>query len=138
MHHTQNDTPNGTGGQNWNYPNPFTTGPLKDVVPFLGAPFSGNVSRNISSLTDGSSNTLLMAEVVLGADTSDNATNDDRGDVYNDDQNSAVFMAYTAPNSRTADTLGACNYPFQNHPPCITSKGGRRRSTPRAAPTPVA
>jgi prepilin-type N-terminal cleavage/methylation domain-containing protein/prepilin-type processing-associated H-X9-DG protein len=116
-HFTQADTPNGTGGKNWNFPDPFI-GPLGDTVPFGGAPFAGNVARNISSITDGASNTLLMAEVIIGADAADGKTLDIRGDFYNDDQNCAVFMAYTAPNSKTPDQLGYCS-PGGLNPPCI-------------------
>jgi prepilin-type processing-associated H-X9-DG protein len=123
MHFTQADTPNGSGGTNWNYPSPWTNGPVSQLGPvtFLGAPFSGNVSRNISYLTDGTSNTLMMAEVLLGADDGSNNTNDDRGDIYNDDQSCAVFMAYTTPNSTIPDYLGACNYPFSVNPPCLSN-----------------
>jgi prepilin-type N-terminal cleavage/methylation domain-containing protein/prepilin-type processing-associated H-X9-DG protein len=117
MHFNQNDTPNGTGGVHWNYPNPFA-GPLGDTVPFLGAPFSGNVSRGISNIVDGTSNTLLMAEVIIGLDAPGNKTLDVRGDIYNDDQNCTVFMAYTAPNSQTPDQTGYCNYPYELNPPC--------------------
>ncbi len=117
-HFNQADTANGTGGVHWNYPNPFV-GPLGDTVAFGGAPFSGNVSRNISYITDGTSNTLMMAEVIVGVDQSNNTTEDLRGDFYNDDQCGAVFMAYTAPNSTFPDRLGYCTYPLGVNPPCI-------------------
>jgi prepilin-type N-terminal cleavage/methylation domain-containing protein/prepilin-type processing-associated H-X9-DG protein len=116
-HFNQLDTANGTGGVHWNYPDPFV-GPLGDTVRFLGAPFSGNVSRSTSYIIDGTSNTLLMAEVIIGVDTPDNKTLDIRGDIYNDDQNCTVFMGYTAPNSKTPDQTGYCNYPYGINPPC--------------------
>ena len=117
MHFNQSDTANGKGGVHWNYPNPFV-GPLGDTVAFGGAPFSGNVSRSVASITDGTSNTLLMAEVVVCKDRSDNSTEDLRGDFFNDDQCGAVFMAYTAPNSKVPDQLGYCTYPLGVNPPC--------------------
>jgi prepilin-type N-terminal cleavage/methylation domain-containing protein/prepilin-type processing-associated H-X9-DG protein len=116
-HFTQADTPNGTGGTNWNYPDPFS-GPLGDTVRFLGAPFGGNVARSVPYMTDGTSDTLLMAEVIIGLDTPDGKTLDIRGDIYNDDQNCAVFMAYTAPNAQVLDQTGYCNYPSGVNPPC--------------------
>jgi len=116
MHFTQADCPSSTPGNcsSWNWPNPWT-GALGDVVTFLGAPFGGNVSRNISYLSDGTSNTLMMSEVVLGVNAT---TADNRGDIYNDDHNCTTFMAYTAPNSTTPDCMEACNYPFGTNPPC--------------------
>jgi prepilin-type N-terminal cleavage/methylation domain-containing protein/prepilin-type processing-associated H-X9-DG protein len=116
-HFNQLDTANGTGGVHWNYPDPFN-GPLGDTVPFLGAPFSGNVSRSVNAIPDGTSNTLLMAEVIIGLDGPNNTPLDIRGDIYNDDQNCSVFMAYTAPNSQTPDQTGYCNYPSGVNPPC--------------------
>jgi len=118
-HFNQVDTANGSGGVHWNYPDPFV-GPLGDTVSFGGAPFAGNVSKTVANIVDGTSNTLLMAEVVVTSDTSDDKTLDIRGDFFNDDQCCAVFMAYTAPNSKTPDNLGYCNYPFSTNPPCLT------------------
>ena len=58
------------------WPNPFTGGPYNDTVLFLGAPFTGNVSKSIANITDGTSNTLLMSEVIIGMDI--NGTDRDR------------------------------------------------------------
>jgi prepilin-type N-terminal cleavage/methylation domain-containing protein/prepilin-type processing-associated H-X9-DG protein len=120
MHFNQADTPNGRGGTLWNSPNPFL-GPLGDTVWFLGAPFSGNVSRDLSYITDGTSNTLLMAEVIVGADGASNTFIDSRGDIYNDDQTCTVFTAYTTPNSPYPDSVGYCHYPYRLNPPCTTA-----------------
>ncbi|WP_422928249.1 DUF1559 domain-containing protein [Singulisphaera sp. PoT] len=116
-HFNQLDTANGKGGVHWNYPDPFV-GPLGDTVYFGGAPFGGNVSKSVANIVDGTSNTLLMAEVIIGMDKSDNSTEDLRGDFYNDDQCGATFMAYTAPNSTIPDRLGYCTYPLGVNPPC--------------------
>ena len=117
MHFNQSDTAGGKGGVHWNYPDPFV-GPLGDTVGFRGAPFSGNVSRGVASITDGTSGTLLMAEVIIGMDKSDNSTEDIRGDIYNDDQCGATFMAYSTPNAKLPDQLGYCTYPLGVNPPC--------------------
>jgi prepilin-type N-terminal cleavage/methylation domain-containing protein/prepilin-type processing-associated H-X9-DG protein len=104
--------------------NPFTTGPLKDSVPFLGAPFALDKAFGIRDFTDGSSNTLLMSEVICGLPL--NSTNfDHRGGLFNDDFNCAMFMAYTPPNTKTPDQMQAtyCVYPYQTNPVCIGFSG---------------
>jgi prepilin-type N-terminal cleavage/methylation domain-containing protein/prepilin-type processing-associated H-X9-DG protein len=89
-------------------------------VPFLGAPFSEDKSFSIQSIIDGTSGTLLMAEVKIGADIS-GGTQDHRGDIWNDDWQCAQFTAFTPPNSPFPDLLSAdCNYPYQTNPPCKT------------------
>ena len=50
----------------------------------MGAPFTMDKSFGIPTITDGTSNTLLMAEVKIGADIS-GGTQDHRGDIWNDD-----------------------------------------------------
>jgi hypothetical protein len=56
-------------------------------------------------MIDGSSNTLLMSEVINPSNTA--TATDHRGDIYNDDRNCLMFMAYTAPNSKVPDQLPA-------------------------------
>jgi prepilin-type N-terminal cleavage/methylation domain-containing protein/prepilin-type processing-associated H-X9-DG protein len=88
-------------------------------VPFSGAPFTMDKSFGIQSITDGTSNTLLMAEVKIGADIT-GGIQDHRGDIWNDDWMCAMFTAFTPPNVSFSDYLGNdCNYPYQNNPPCI-------------------
>ncbi len=100
------------------YTNPYV-GPL-GTVAFGGAPFTLNISKSIASIIDGTSNTMLMAEVIIAKDTTGTSGIDTRGDVYNDDIPCTMFMAYTAPNATIPDQiLNYCNYPFQNNPPCI-------------------
>ncbi len=118
-HFNQADTPNGTGGVYWNAPDPWI-GPYGTPIRFLGAPFGGNVAKGINNITDGTSNTLLMAEVIIGLDTPGNTKLDVRGDIYNDDQVCATFMGVTPPNSTLPDSEGYCNYPFGLNPPCTT------------------
>jgi prepilin-type N-terminal cleavage/methylation domain-containing protein/prepilin-type processing-associated H-X9-DG protein len=115
------------GSTTW-YQNLNTTyNPLTGIFPpgstqavsFLGAPFGMDKSFGIQSITDGTSNTLLMAEVKIGADIT-GGTQDHRGDIWNDDYQCAMFTAYTPPNTTFPDYLSAdCNYPYQGNPPCI-------------------
>jgi prepilin-type N-terminal cleavage/methylation domain-containing protein/prepilin-type processing-associated H-X9-DG protein len=99
--------------------NPFT-GPLmpNDVVLFLGAPFSIDRTYGLQSITDGTSNTLLMSEVKVGLPNGN--SQDHRGDVFNDDYNGAMINGYTPPNSKFPDyASGGCQYPYQTNPPCL-------------------
>jgi prepilin-type N-terminal cleavage/methylation domain-containing protein/prepilin-type processing-associated H-X9-DG protein len=102
-------------GQN----NPYT-GPMPgalSTVTFLGAPFSLDQAYGIQSIVDGTSNTLLASEVKIGL--FNGTAQDHRGDVFNDDYNCAMFMAYTTPNTKVPDQLaGYCQYPWQTNPPC--------------------
>jgi prepilin-type N-terminal cleavage/methylation domain-containing protein len=102
-------------------PNPYT-GPV-GKVQYVAAPFAPNVANGLQSFLDGSSNTLLMSEVVNPFNKSASVT-DHRGDIYNDDRNCASFEAYTTPNSTIPDQLPLvngnyyCAYPFGSNPPC--------------------
>jgi prepilin-type N-terminal cleavage/methylation domain-containing protein/prepilin-type processing-associated H-X9-DG protein len=119
-HYDQDQSPTAT---NSTQPNPYS-GPAGTVV-YVAAPFTPNVSRGVQNFTDGTSNTVLMSEVVNPFNTA--TTTDHRGDVYNDDRNCNMFMAYTQPNSPIPDQLPApsgynyCAYPFGSNPPCIGS-----------------
>ncbi len=107
--------------------NPWTTGtvfgagsPL-NAVTFGGAPFTANSSNGLQNITDGSSNTLMASEVMIGAANPSTGNSDHRGDIYNDDFNCAMFMAYTPPNSTIPDAMGSatfCQYPTKQNPPC--------------------
>jgi prepilin-type N-terminal cleavage/methylation domain-containing protein len=117
MHYYQDQLPS-------TMPNPWTwanspVGPSLNVMTFMGAPFQANKSIGVQSITDGTSNTLLTSEVVVGLN---NGTNSDhRGDIYNDDYNCTMFMTVTPPNSRIPDQHGAttyCQYPNGQNPPC--------------------
>jgi len=110
--------------------NPFM-GPLVpgESVPFLGAPFSMDKSFGVRNITDGTSNTLLMAEVIIGA-TQGTKGYEHRGDLYNDDYNCFMFNGYTPPNSKFPDWVanGYCRYPYQTNPPCTGTTGGAQNS----------
>jgi len=60
-----------------------------------------------------------MAEVIIGA--TEGATGyEHHGDVYNDDYNCAMFMAYTAPNSTISDWVANSYFhcPYLTNPMC--------------------
>jgi prepilin-type N-terminal cleavage/methylation domain-containing protein len=117
------------GNSNWNQDmsttyNPFVGNPAVpgNPVTFLGAPFTMDKAYGVQFITDGTSNTLLMAEVVIGA-TQGAKGYEHRGDIYNDDYNCAMFNGYTTPNSLIPDWIadGYCQYPYLSNPPCINS-----------------
>jgi prepilin-type N-terminal cleavage/methylation domain-containing protein/prepilin-type processing-associated H-X9-DG protein len=93
-------------------------------INFGGAPF-GNVSAalggggrvfGLNDLRDGTSNTLLVAEVVM-AQGSDLRAFSWWGDA-------AGFVSYLAPNSPQNDiiyTTSYCKYPYMQNPPCVDS-----------------
>jgi prepilin-type N-terminal cleavage/methylation domain-containing protein/prepilin-type processing-associated H-X9-DG protein len=103
--------------------NPYS-GPLaaaQGAVPFLGAPFALDKSYGVQSITDGTSNTLLAGEVRIALP---NGTGQDhRGDLFNDDHNGCMFMAYTPPNSPVQDQMQGnyCQSGYANNPPCNTA-----------------
>ncbi len=105
--------------------NPFT-GPFPSTtnggtVSYGGAPFGQDKAVGIQSILDGTSNTLLMAEVIIGVNSA--SGDDHRGDMFNDDYNCSMFMAYTPPNTRFPDWMYStyCQYPYQQNPPCKAS-----------------
>ncbi len=97
-------------------------------VLFGGAPFawipigtapvqSFGKTFNISSITDGTSNTMLVAEVIQGK--SNGSKTDLRGFVQYG--SSSGFATYLSPNSKQPDLLNDanyCAYPYGNNPPC--------------------
>jgi len=112
------------------WPNPYNTGPLglqgaPMGVYFNGAPFRGNRSAPLSAFTDGTSNTVMLAEVIIGPNAAGGAY-DHRGDIFNDDYNCTMFHTYTPPNSKIPDQMGGdtngrpwCSYGLlPNTPPC--------------------
>ena len=121
------DQPNSPAGNvpSYNYAvNYGNTGQAQQTlngVMFGGAPFadimSGTTSSfgtySIASIVDGTSNTLLLGEVIQGQGV------DLRGYIQWGD--ASGFETYLAPNSTQFDvvyTPSYCKYPFGNNPPC--------------------
>jgi len=112
---------------NWgNQAVPYNPGdPLQS--PNLGtAPFGYTDSQTASSpkkvtlvgISDGTSNTLLMSEVIMAANDTDF---DIRGDFLNDDRPCTQFMTINTPNSGT-DVSPYCNgTTYPRNPPCTNS-----------------
>ncbi|AGA31256.1 DUF1559 domain-containing protein [Singulisphaera acidiphila] len=98
----------------------FNGAPFSDLYP-PGAPNNGSTTaawgtRGLRDLTDGTSNTILAAEVIQGQGL------DLRGFTHWGD--ASGFETYLAPNSTLPDciyTIGYCKYPFGTNPPCQES-----------------
>ncbi len=104
------------------------------VVPFGGAPFAWvnafppNCTNpypnpfagcfNISSITDGTSNTMLVGEVIQGIDNGPANTYDLRGFIQYG--SSSGYSTLLPPNSRLPDDLNASSYCINipTNPPC--------------------
>ncbi|MDR3619473.1 MAG: DUF1559 domain-containing protein [Paludisphaera borealis] len=97
-------------------------------VVFGGAPFAwiavGTApvqsfagTYGVATITDGTSNTMLLAEVIQGQ--SNGTQFDLRGFIQYG--SSSGFATYLAPNSKQPDLLNDptyCAYPYSNNPPC--------------------
>ena len=109
--------------------NPFTPDQTQAQVPapyttttFLPSPFASTKSYGLRSITDGTSNTLLMSEVKIGVGNASGGS-DHRGDIYNNDRCCFEFHTYSTPNAKTYDQIegGFCIYPNGTNPPCAQS-----------------
>jgi len=89
---------------------------------FVGAPFALDRAYGIRHFVDGTSNTLLLGEVIVGqAQGTAQNQSDHRGDIYNDDYNGCMFMTHSPPNSPVVDWVPTyCQYPFSTNPPCLS------------------
>lgn len=75
-----------------------------DQAIYSGSPFSIRHNFQMSSIIDGTSNTVAFSEILIA---SPGALNDTRGDILNDD-GSPGFMSITTPNSSSPDQCRAC------------------------------
>ena len=85
-------------------------------VVFAGAPFGCRITFSFADIVDGTSNTLLLAEVVQ------TNGNDGRGLTWWGD--AAGFSAYYGPNTSQPDTFPSSSAPCDptgNNPPCVNS-----------------
>jgi prepilin-type N-terminal cleavage/methylation domain-containing protein/prepilin-type processing-associated H-X9-DG protein len=86
----------------------------------------------LTDITDGTSNTLLLSEVIMaGADTDF----DIRGDMMNDDRPCTQFMTINTPNAGT-DVTPYCNQAlYPRNPPCTTTGSANAHKSARSRHT---
>src|SRR5262245_49003016 len=105
-------------------PNDPVQDPAKGIAPFGYTDHaSGDKPRTtrLTDMTDGTSNTMLLSEVIQALNDTDY---DIRGDMLNDDRPCTQFMTLNTPNSGT-DVSPYCNantYPW--NPPCTNANSG--------------
>jgi len=104
-----------------NWGNVSMSGTGTDKAPFgwTGGSSSAPWKTKLTEMTDGTSNTLLLAEILIAKQDTDY---DARGDILNDDANFVGFCFMTAntPNSNASDggKCVAANDPLM---PCVTN-----------------
>jgi len=117
---------------NWGpYADPFPTSGQKPqaTAPFGSKDFANAspstttpLETRLSEITDGTSNTLLMSEVIIHPISS---LRDRRGDFHNDGNGCSIFQTINTPNSgidSISDAIGCQNYlPFM---PCTSTANG--------------
>jgi prepilin-type N-terminal cleavage/methylation domain-containing protein/prepilin-type processing-associated H-X9-DG protein len=105
-------------------------GTFRPVTPLRG-PFRVNNTSNavtpyaIRDITDGTSNTMLMSEVLIGPNTG--TSSDARGDLWSDSKCAYMYCAATPPNTLLPDQLdgtGGCPNPAVS-PHCVASTGSQ-------------
>lgn len=75
-----------------------------DQLIFSGSPFGVGHVYTLAKMIDGSSNTACISEIIIA---SPNSTNDNRGDILNN-EGSPGFMSILTPNSPSPDQCRAC------------------------------
>jgi len=116
-------------------PNDAVQNPALGIAPFgYTDNASGSKPRKVklTDLTDGTSNTMLMSEVIMAAGDTDF---DIRGDFLNDDRPCTQFMTINLPNSGTDVSPYCSATAYPQNPPCTTSGSGNAYKSARSKHT---
>jgi prepilin-type processing-associated H-X9-DG protein len=109
----------GSYGVNWGMNTMFNQGPANASATATGyAPFYFSYGARFSAITDGTSNTLAMLELIqtISPNGPNNAI-DRRGRIWNDDAGTYEVTTRLAPNSLAPDN-GLCYPDPSNFAPC--------------------
>jgi prepilin-type N-terminal cleavage/methylation domain-containing protein/prepilin-type processing-associated H-X9-DG protein len=109
----------------------FAGAPFSDIYPCnassggactVGNTVSQSGTMPLASITDGTSNTMMAAEIIQGQDKG--SALDLRGFTWW--AYSTGFTAYLTPNSTTKELMpsGYCQYPYGTNPPCSSASYG--------------
>jgi prepilin-type N-terminal cleavage/methylation domain-containing protein/prepilin-type processing-associated H-X9-DG protein len=116
-------------------PNDPIQSPARGTAPFGYTDF---IDRNkpktvkLTSITDGTSNTMLLSEIIMAANDTDY---DIRGDFLNDDRPCTQYMTINTPNAGT-DVSPYCNgTTYPQNPPCTNSNSQYAHKTARSKHT---
>ena len=82
------------------------------------SPFYMDYGAKMGDITDGTSNTLMMMEMLQPPHDHDNDVTDRRGRIWNDDTGAYQISARMQPNSPSPD-FGFCIHNLQKNWPCI-------------------
>jgi prepilin-type processing-associated H-X9-DG protein len=106
--------------------------PGKGIAPFGYLNFTSYTkptNRRLLHITDGTSNTMLMSEIIMANQDTDY---DIRGDMMNDDRPCTMYMTLNTPNSGT-DVSPYCNgTTYPGNPPCTNTGSGFAHKTARS------
>ncbi len=113
----------GSYGVNWGRNTFFVQGPIGSAGGIAGvAPFYLSYGATLAAITDGTSNTLAMMELLQTTSPNNDASNtsvlDRRGRIWNDDSSTYMVSTRLAPNSRSPD-VGYCVNDLARQAPCI-------------------
>jgi len=90
---------------------------------------SNPLKTRLADMTDGTSNTMLMSEIIMARGDADF---DIRGDFLNDDRPCTQYMTINTPNSGT-DVSPYCNSTtYPRNPRCTTTGSGNAHKTARS------
>jgi prepilin-type N-terminal cleavage/methylation domain-containing protein/prepilin-type processing-associated H-X9-DG protein len=116
-------------------PSDPTQNPANGYAPFGYTDFvteSSPMTTPLSQITDGTSTTILMSEVIMAGSDTDY---DIRGDMLNDDRPCTMFMTINTPNSGT-DVSPYCNQAaYPSNPPCTTANSQYSQKAARSKHT---
>jgi len=106
--------------------------PGRGTAPFGYEDFASAAKPRLvrfANITDGTSNTMLMSEIIMAASDTDY---DIRGDFLNDDRPCNQFMTINTPNAGT-DVSPYCNgTTYPKNPPCTTTGSANSHKTARS------
>jgi prepilin-type N-terminal cleavage/methylation domain-containing protein/prepilin-type processing-associated H-X9-DG protein len=102
--------------------------PALGIAPFGDLDYmSRNLPRTVrlSDITDGTTSTLLMSEIIM---TQNDTDRDIRGDFLNDDLACTQFMTINTPNSTTPDPICWCVNENGNAPCVLVTYGSSQKA----------